>query len=257
MKKLRIFNFNVFQNSQSRTLILFSSKMKLTKSSQLLFFIIILNLGLVLADTNNSNPISLKLNWDDEDIENGKEFTIEITAFNLEEKDYDLRIYLFDDENKKEISESQNKEKEWISSRNYIKDLFLGPGEVSKNVKLRIKTIYSEFRGDAKIIARIREKGSSAYIKEIEEEIEVIENKNNKENIIENTPDYQRDQVIKEIEQKKDIEKIYIGKKSQDIKTNGNVVYESKNELIGKYSLFAFIILIIILAFFIIIRWKK
>ncbi|MFA5856199.1 MAG: lamin tail domain-containing protein [Candidatus Pacearchaeota archaeon] len=213
---------------------------------------------------NNQNTenkkIGMELDWDEDDIINGNEFYIRINLFNLENKDYDVRVYIYDDEdNEKILSQTYYSfDEEWIDSTEYFKRFIKSPGgNKSKTIRLRIKTTYESLYGDYKIGARLRETNESSY------KIEVIENIELKKLIksssvpttsqITSSQEYdpQREKVLRDIENKKRDEMltgnaIYIGKtKTQDIKTGKSIIYKSKNELIKEYSLYSFIALFV------------
>lgn len=202
--------------------------------------------------------ISLNLDWSSEDIKNGKDFEIEINAFNLEDKDYDLKVFIYNEDENKPISQIYNNGK-WMSSNSYVNKIFKGPGDKTENVKLRIKDSYKDFNGEATIGARIRESGSSIYKKEIQVTIDILEaDKSTDNNVDENSTSldsdnsHSSDNSIKSnneesFTQSIDDEVIHnLTSKTEDIKTKKNTAYKSKNELIKEYSIFAFITLIVI-----------
>ncbi len=237
----------------------------------IVFIFALININLVSAKDNSSekdnNKISIELRWNDEDIVNGKEFEINVKAVNLKDKDYDVKVFISD--NDKIISQTYNNDK-WITSNNYIKNFFKGPDDESK-IKLRINEKNKDFSGKAKIGARIRETGSSSY-KEISEKIEVIKSNADNEDkteidkktedkgkineekgaeIIDKSEKGKASSVSEKTENSEIAEEVIkLGSnklKTEDIKTQNNIVYESKNELIKKYSIYGFALLCIIL----------
>jgi hypothetical protein len=206
---------------------------------------------------NNSNSdISLEIDWDDNKIINGEDFKIEIRAFNLGNKKYDIKASIYD--KNQIISQTYNEEDKWISSTEYFKEFFTGSGEQSEDIKMRIKEIYRSFKGDAIIKIRVRETGGSSYKKEIEEDIEILKSRDN-EKISEDTNNAGSEKIIEgKIVGKKDIittETIKLGNKeksaNENIKTNNEIVYQSKNESIKKYLIYfsAFLLIVFCILF--------
>ena len=217
--------------------------------------------------TNNSpqnpvkNDISLKLDWNSDDIKNGDEFDIEINAINLEDKNYDTKVYIYEEDKSKPISQVYYNDK-WISSTSYMNEFFSGPGDSSETARLRINKNFLNFSGDAKIGIRIREHGSKSYKEEYEDTIEILRGnntsitsnkvKNSTSNNSTKTANTNTNTTNKINENAKPIseEIIHLGSlnyKSEDIKGSKNIiVYQSNNEVIKKYSLYIFMFLIII-----------
>ncbi len=204
-------------------------------------------------NTNNSSnlEISLILDWDDEDIVNGKTFEITIKAENLENKNYDIKVGIYDEDNRL-ISQTYDENEKWVSSSEYYNEFFSGSGSVEEHIKLRIKESYRDFKGDAVIIVRLRETGSAVYKKEKKEDIEILKNRinedGNQENLISNGPEIINKQEAKIIESENII---YLTKsknlETESIKTNKNTIYKSKNELIKTYSIYFFAFLLVVL----------
>ena len=198
---------------------------------------------------NDSSGISLKISLKNYEIKYGKELEITIKASNLEDKNYDTKVYVYNDDNKI-ISQIYYDEK-WLSSNNYISELFKGPGDKSKTLKLRIKDQYKNFDGEATLGIRLREHGSSNYKIELQDSIEVrkadkdkeTEETNQDTSLEEKNTESSNEDILTE-------EVIYLGGsklKSEDIKSKKNTIYESKNELIIRYSVYGFIILTVML----------
>lgn len=210
-------------------------------------------------DTTDStdSQISLNLDWNDNNIENGKEFEVKLTANNLEDKDYDVKVYIYDEDSNKPISQTYSDNK-WQSSNNYINEFFSGPGSESKKVKLRIKDSSRDFDGTATIGVRIREHGSSTYKKEIEVSIDILEGDDASststsedstlvDNEDTNSLINQNEESVDEAPLTGNV--IHLGTskiKSESIKSKKNMVYQSNNELIKKYSVYSFTGLLVI-----------
>ncbi|MEM0465794.1 MAG: hypothetical protein QXW97_03805 [Candidatus Pacearchaeota archaeon] len=235
--------------------------------------------------TNNSaNDIKLLI-YNNKEIFNGKEFEINIQATNLEEKKYDVKVFIYKENKNKPISQNFYNDK-WTGSNLYMKEFFSGPEENSKYLKIRIKDDYKDFSGLAYIGVKIRESGKTKILKEITQEIKLLEykenddkfeiknedlnNQNNDNNI--KVEKNKKQDIYKEILFYEDINKnkenenmtikskvIYLGKKDfkklelENIKKEKNNIYESKNQKIINYSIYVFIILIIIISLFLIL----
>jgi hypothetical protein len=257
------------------------------KSILLLVVILIILLaeGINAENSNNSSKspsISIELNWDDNDIINGQEFNIGVSVSNLQEKDYDVKIFIYGEDNKI-ISQTYNAEK-WVTSNNYIKSLLKGSGDEQQQVKLRINSNYKNFKGDAKIGCRIRVSGSSSY-QETEKDISILESGNNKDESNADTSDKssvddsskktseKTNTVKKEVDPvKSDIEQntakpeaaqedfvegnvIKLGavkNQAEDIKTQN--IYESKSESVKKYLIYAFALICVILIILLVLK---
>ncbi|MBM3257718.1 MAG: hypothetical protein FJZ05_00675 [Candidatus Nealsonbacteria bacterium] len=89
-----------------------------------------------------------------------KEIGATLSASDFKNDTYDVKISIEKDEVLSEIyNENESK---WQSSQYYLKNLFSGKA-FSGNLKLRIKETKKDFRGEADILARIRESGKSSY----------------------------------------------------------------------------------------------
>ena len=129
-------------------------------------------------------------------------------------------------------------------------------------MRMRMKESYDDFAGDAKIGVRIKEEGDSSYKRETIEDIEILEYDSEGNNRIESLP---LNAVGKKSEPALDSpiseDVIQLGRQnnkteeSEDIKTQDNIFYESKIELIKKYSIYGFALLCAILC--ILLFFKK
>ncbi|MFA5173699.1 MAG: hypothetical protein WC438_00795 [Candidatus Pacearchaeota archaeon] len=203
-------------------------------------------------DEDEEEDIKLKISWDEEDIINGKEFEIELEAENLD-KDYDIKVWIADEENNVLSDRYDEENKEWKSGRYYLNDFF-DSGDETKKVKLRIRKEYLDFNGDAEIFLKLRDS------EEISEDIEILEKEDNLNEGINNNSNIQSYSY----NLKEDNDNVITGNvimlgnnydtESQDIKSEKNVIYESKNELIKKYSIFGFALLCVLLSVLVITR---
>jgi len=197
-------------------------------------------------EQTNEEEIYIEIEFDEEDLINGKEFKIKIKAENLKEKEYNFKIWIEDEE--KTINDRYGKdsggETTWKSGEYLIYDFLEGPGEDQKNVKLRIREDYSDFYGYADLFFKIQgEKENYEYIKILKKQ----DKEQDKEN--QTSADNVREKVLKEIKEKQTISGEVIKLGSLESKktitnsqedANNNIIYESKNEKMKKYSMIGF-----------------
>jgi hypothetical protein len=127
--------------------------------------------------TNSTENASLSMDIDyASEVKNG-EFEITAKLYNLQSKDYDIKVYVTFEENDTIISETYN-ENEWMSSTYYIDNIVSGTGNKTLDVKLRIADKYSGFKGNARINARLRESISSNSVANFEDNIKILEKEN-------------------------------------------------------------------------------
>jgi hypothetical protein len=210
--------------------------------------------------------IYLDMEWDDDNIINKEEFEIEVSAFDLESKIYDVKVYIID-EDEELISEIFDEEDaEWKSGNYYLRDFFRGPGDETETVTLRIDEEFDDFTGDAFIKTRIRVSGTTPIIAEEQYEIEILEQEDYEENYEE--AEYQEIKYEKEEEQEEE-------ESNSMIKLNGNAVkkqneekdteepeqakilYESPNEKIKRYSIYGLNLLLVGIIIFLLINFKN
>lgn len=203
---------------------------------------------------NNSinNSLTINIEWDNDKIKNGKSFDINVNANNLNDKEYDIKVYIYETDENKPISQIYDKN-EWSSSKNYIKDFLKGPGNKNKSIELRIRESDRDFSGNAKIGIRIKEKDSSSF-KEIIKDIDILkasaEDIEKAKNIIINNSPQTTIENKQEVIETNAITSnvIHLGKSSSgNIVLKKKIVYESTNEKIKKYSIYAFIVLIMVI----------
>lgn len=201
---------------------------------------------------NDSSPsqtasVDLELDWNEEDIVNGKEFELDVDVYNLESKDYDMRVYITF-KNNTLISEIYHEEDEkWRSGSNYVVGVFSGSGNKSETFSLRIKEKYEHFYGDVKIVAKIRETDTRSVKDSVTENMELLEE------------DAGGDDDEREEEDDEDEEEdnsaamtggvIRLGERKEDNEENKKgVIYESGSEKVKKYAIYGLnLILIVIL----------
>src|SRR3989344_2749583 len=194
---------------------------------------------------SSSTTISLNLNWTSADIINNEAndyFYIKVFAYNLNNSDYDLKVWLEFEENNTIISERYSEEEsKWESGIYFVNNFFSDSGNVSKEIKLRIKKAYPNFSGEAKIFAKLRKNGQTDSIAEIEKTINIIfeEALNNISNES-NSSSFNENNNSTENSSEENV--IYLGKKSktEDIKTPEMTLYKSNSEIIKQYAPWAF-----------------
>lgn len=202
------------------------------------------------GSSNNNDEIEeyIELDWEREDIINGEEFEIEVLAYNLENEDYDVKVWIENSDNKiiTEIYEDSNDK--WISGIYYINDFFSSSGDESESVKLRIKKEYTSFSGRAKIYAKLRK--NSVIVDETEYNINILRG------LVDDTTSSSSSNTnlatgasIANNQQANYNEQIILlgAQSSLSHEKNGKVIYSSKTELIKKYAPYLFCLICVIL----------
>lgn len=212
----------------------------------------------VVEEENSETEIYYELDWDEEDIENGNNFKIDVEAYNLKDYIYDVRLWIELEENETIISEIYDRDKEkWLSGNYYINDIFEGPGNESDKIKIRIKEKYEDFYGDARIYFKLRDE-EKWYKK-----IVILEKSNSvlEENHVENEvlAKSSKESLEEPIERDSEKRVIKLGQKvdsieTEDLKVSGNIIYESKTHKIKKYSVYFFTLLIVVFCVLVILR---
>jgi len=190
--------------------------------------------NLTQNETEIESNIYLELDYDDK-IENGEDFDVRVKAYNLKDKNYDIKVYLTKEDSEEIISESYIN-KTWKSSNYYYNNIISGIGNKTKTITLRIDSDYSDFKGDAKIKARIRENEKTLILAYVEGDIKIIEKKINNKTTITNTNITNKNTTIQNITE--DIIKLNTIK--EDLKTIKSKTYLSKTEYIKEYSIYFF-----------------
>lgn len=163
------------------------------------------------------------------DIEYGDELEVKIKIINLNGRQYDLKGFVdFEGEIISEILEGRS----WKSGIYYITGL-----DESENLfKIRIKKNFKVEYGDAQLIVKLRENGKTNILVEDYKNIEILKGKEEK-NKEDNAAVEEVNAVSNEIDPK-----IVLNSAPS---VSGQVIYESKNEKIQKYSLYAFCVFLI------------
>lgn len=210
--------------------------------------------------TQNTKKIYLELNYDDEDLVNGDEFEVEVKAFNLENDDYDIKIFIAD-ENDKIISENYNEqENKWRSGNYYLDGILSGKGNKTGKIKLRVSLDHKNFSGDVILGAKIRKSGTSTIINGSEEDIEILKKESGQ--VIEVQKGSGEEKEIQEtitLQQTGNV--IRLGKRETAMKEKeagkGQVLYESSTELIKKYGIYAFCLLLLVIILILLFKLRK
>lgn len=111
-----------------------------------------------------------------------KEIKVHLSVSNLKIAPYDIKISIEKDRSISQICQIYNQTEEdwqcpegqWQSSFNYLTNIFEGTG-FSGNFLLKISEDKSDFRGEADIIARVRENGKTNYLAEFQGKINITE----------------------------------------------------------------------------------
>jgi len=123
---------------------------------------------------NYSNQnIFLDMHWDEDTIRSNKEFKINLSAYDLEDSDYDVKIYIYNSNKKWPITNNIDGFDE-VYSKDFLVDFFKGPGDKSKIISMRVRGESKGYFGTATIAFRIRENDSETFITEIERDIRIL-----------------------------------------------------------------------------------
>ncbi|HUV81225.1 MAG TPA: helix-hairpin-helix domain-containing protein [Patescibacteria group bacterium] len=114
----------------------------------------------VVGSSSSSPSPQITLNYSAENPVN-KEIETELSVFNLKNAVYDMKISIEKDGVLSEIYDE--KQDKWQSSQYYLKEFFSGIS-FSGNFKLKIKDSENSFKGEADILAKVRETGKSSYL---------------------------------------------------------------------------------------------
>lgn len=201
---------------------------------------------------NQTSDTYLELDYD-KTVRNGEVFKIKVKAFNLLNKDYDVKVYIEDNETL--LSEIyDDNEEEWKSGIYYIDTVFSGSGNKSESLRLRIMERYGDFVGDVKVKAKIRISGVDSVIAEIEDDIE-IEKKIAEEIMQDSSESSEKEEEVAErgitgsvikLNQPKDINMI-----------NNNQTYKSTTQYIKEYGIYGFALFCVFVIIILLIKNRK
>jgi len=197
--------------------------------------------------TNNTTGIYLDLAWKSDRIINNQEFEIQVSAFNLKTRGYDLRLWMEFQENSTIISEVyDDNTAKWISGNYYIDNFFSLRGNQTNSVRMRLKENYQSFSGTVRIYARLRYNDNGNVVTETLKTIKIISTLPS-DNPIEESSSIttnQNDSLNQETSTS-DSEVIVLKPKSQP--SENSIVYKSRNEYIKEYSLYAIVIICLLI----------
>lgn len=197
--------------------------------------------------TPTPEEISIELSWDEEDIINGGEFEISIKAENLESEDYDVMVWI-ENEDDECISERygnySNEEIKWADGKKWAY-AFLENGDEREDIKIRID---EDYEGDGTIYVKIREHGKTTELDSWQGDIEILES----EEIIEEEEEEEEEVTASTKVISSSSETIKLGSSSSSInsddkttKSENSILYKSKNEYIREYLVYGFALLCI------------
>ncbi len=196
----------------------------------------------------------IKLEYN-EKIERKEEFEVKLKAYNLKSENYDVKIYLVNEEDDV-ISETYNEEsKKWRSSNYFVEDVIKGPGNKTETFMLRIDKDNTNYIGDSKISAKIRESGATSTIAEFEDEINIEDVisivERNQTDVIETEKQSNNINYLSSDEEQEEV--IILNKKRQNIILT-EPIYKSKTQYIKEYSLYGFAVFSVLVIIFLIIK---
>ena len=215
---------------------------------------------------NQEDSISLDMDWNEDDIVNGNEFEIEVSAENLKDEKYNIKVWIeFEDKNtiiSDRYGEDSGGGEMWKSGSYYVYNLFKGPGDETEKVNLRIRENYKDFNGDAKIFLKL------STGEEVSKDIEILEKEEDKVAEEKEVVKKNNTQEIKTTTQSTapvsgNVIKLGNSESKETIgDTNkntgdGNLIYESGNEKTKIYSIIGFAALCLGLAVLMIFKKIK
>jgi len=131
--------------------------------------------GFVEIEKEEEKEPKISLNFPKEVFAN-QEFKVSLSVSNLENETYDIKISILkisdESEQKRTISEISTTGEEWQSSYKYLSKFFTGTS-FSGDFKLRISQKYQDFKGEAEILAKVRQSSNKKIVAEIEDRIEI------------------------------------------------------------------------------------
>ncbi|MBI2630086.1 hypothetical protein HYW76_03215 [Candidatus Pacearchaeota archaeon] len=191
--------------------------------------LIILFLNCFLAGAEEDSAIELQY---DREIRNGEEVSVKVNTENIINGNYQVKIYLVNEEEKIISDIYDNQKEKWISGNYYVKL------NSDKQAEIRIKEKYSDFKGESLIYGKIRKENKTEVIAEFSGNIKILKIANQ---TIEETNMEITGEVIKEeltIPEESNIVEL----NSKDIKSEKINEYKSSNEYVREYGIIVFIL---------------
>lgn len=208
---------------------------------------------------SSSNSINLEMDWTEEEIINGEEFSITLNVENLEEDNYAVRVWIENDDEdiiSERYGNYSNDGDVWVSGRYYIYNFFKDSGDDSASIKLRINEEYSTFSGDAKIFFALKDGDEE----EISEDITILEKE--LEDTGNNDSEASDDLILTSIQNNGGLipgsSVITLTPKANlTTKKENSIIYKSKTEYIREYAPYAFSLICIFIMILIIMDNKQ
>jgi small nuclear ribonucleoprotein (snRNP)-like protein len=105
-----------------------------------------------------------------------QEFKVSLSVSDLENETYDIKISILkiseESEQKRTVSEISLTGEEWQNSYNYLQKVFTGTS-FSGDFKLRISQKYQDFKGEAEILAKVRQSSNKKVVAEFKDKIKI------------------------------------------------------------------------------------
>jgi predicted nucleic acid-binding Zn-ribbon protein len=133
--------------------------------------------GFVEVEKEEEREPKISLDFPKEVFAN-QEFKVSLSLSDLENETYDIKISILkiskESEQKRTISEISLTGEEWQSSYKYLSKVFSG-SSFSGDFKLRISQKYQDFKGEAEILAKVRQSSNRKVIAELKDKIKIKE----------------------------------------------------------------------------------
>jgi hypothetical protein len=133
------------------------------------------SLGFVEIEKEEEKEPKISLDFPKEIFAN-QEFKVSLSVLNLENETYDIKISILkisdESEQKRTISEISQTGEEWQNSYKYLSKVFSGTS-FSGDFKLRISQKYQDFKGEAEILAKVRQSSNKKIVAELKDEIKI------------------------------------------------------------------------------------
>jgi len=133
--------------------------------------------GFVEIEKEEEREPKISLNFPKEIFAN-QEFQVSLSVSDLENETYDIKISILKisdkSEQKRTISEISQTGEEWQDSWKFLPKVFTGTS-FSGDFKLRISDKYQDLKGEAEILAKVRQSSNKKIVAEFKDEIKVKE----------------------------------------------------------------------------------
>lgn len=206
------------------------------------------------SSNGNSTEDELYLEIEDIGTINSKnEQEIEVSAYNLEDYDYDLKISILKEDVGTIISEVWNEdENKWQSSNYYLENVFKGDWDKQESFKIRIKSTYKSWDGDGELEVKLRKNGGSSILAEEKIDVRINGESSGSSGSSSSKSTKKTTKVGQEIivysAEEENESLINLGKKGV------NTIYESKTEKMSNYLLYGIAFFIVLLILIVLVR---